>query len=435
MKRIALALALSLFATFAHAQCNGVFPNNTVCGNVTGSGNLPRATSPSAFLGAAGGTNGQIQYNNAGALGGLSQVDVPRGGTGVASFTANLPILGNGAGNLIQGTRSGNTTQFATSTGTLTNGNCVKFDANGNLADAGFACSPTSVSGFTGPTICNLYDQMNSHYGVGGWSFYTTAGTGTDIGPALAECITTFASYRSRGIIYVPSRGTWALSTANTDVSGAMIQGDGSIASLIVFQSSTGAAFWWKGTGGKTWGGIKGISMLLDSTIGASSATAYLFQGDATNQPDQCEMDDIYTSSLGGSTWNTGLSFNGELRTSPQGIRICDIRNVQLFQNTNAGASFRNVVGFTITNLGVYTGSGTGNTIFISGGGTASTNSIQITMMNVISTDLNVTNASRFFLFGWGSTVTVATSATKGIIWYQGSQVGTCGSACTVNTF
>lgn len=146
MKRLVLALALTLFATGASAQCNGIFTNNTVCGNATGSSNLPRPTSPSAFLGAAGGTNGQIQYNNAGALGGLSQVDVPRGGTGAASFTANLPLIGNGVGAIAQGTRSGTTTQFGTTSGTLTSGNCVKFDASGNLIDSGLLCSSTSSS-------------------------------------------------------------------------------------------------------------------------------------------------------------------------------------------------------------------------------------------------------------------------------------------------
>jgi hypothetical protein len=71
MKKLLLALALLLAPTLASAQCNGVFPNNTVCGNVTGASNLPRPTTPSAFLGAAGGTNGQVQFNNGGALGGL----------------------------------------------------------------------------------------------------------------------------------------------------------------------------------------------------------------------------------------------------------------------------------------------------------------------------------------------------------------------------
>lgn len=73
MKKLLLALAILFVPTIAFAQCNGVFPNNTVCGNITGANNTPRATNPSAFLGAAGGTSGQIQYNNGGALGGYTQ--------------------------------------------------------------------------------------------------------------------------------------------------------------------------------------------------------------------------------------------------------------------------------------------------------------------------------------------------------------------------
>lgn len=72
MKRLLLALALVLVPGVAFGQCNGVFPNNTVCGNITGAGNLPRPTSPASFLGAAGGTNGQIQYNNSSALAGFT---------------------------------------------------------------------------------------------------------------------------------------------------------------------------------------------------------------------------------------------------------------------------------------------------------------------------------------------------------------------------
>lgn len=88
MKRIVLALALLAASVgSAAAQCNGVFPNNTVCGNITGSGNLPRPTNPSAFLGAAGGSDGQIQYNNAGALGGFTMSGDATTNTGTGALT------------------------------------------------------------------------------------------------------------------------------------------------------------------------------------------------------------------------------------------------------------------------------------------------------------------------------------------------------------
>lgn len=65
---------------------------------------------------------------------------VPNGGTGQTSFTANLPLIGAGASPIAQGTVTGNTTKFATSTGALTTGNCIKIDANGNFIDSGGQC-------------------------------------------------------------------------------------------------------------------------------------------------------------------------------------------------------------------------------------------------------------------------------------------------------
>lgn len=96
MKRLLVILAL-LFPTSVWAQCNGTFPNNTVCGNITGSANLPRPTNPSAFQGSAGGSNGQIQYNNSGVLGGLTDPQVT---ARIQAFTSVLsgavPASGGG---------------------------------------------------------------------------------------------------------------------------------------------------------------------------------------------------------------------------------------------------------------------------------------------------------------------------------------------------
>lgn len=66
---------------------------------------------------------------------------VAQGGTGNNSFTSNLPLIGNGTSAIAQGTVSGNTTKFATVSGTIPFGNCVTSDANGNLIDFGSSCS------------------------------------------------------------------------------------------------------------------------------------------------------------------------------------------------------------------------------------------------------------------------------------------------------
>lgn len=60
--------------------------------------------------------------------------------TNASALTANLPVIGVGGQATAVGTRSGNTTQFVTTTGTLTSGDCVKIDANGNFIANGSAC-------------------------------------------------------------------------------------------------------------------------------------------------------------------------------------------------------------------------------------------------------------------------------------------------------
>ena len=49
MKKLLLVFALILVPSLASAQCSGIFGNNTVCGNATGSSTTPRATSITSF--------------------------------------------------------------------------------------------------------------------------------------------------------------------------------------------------------------------------------------------------------------------------------------------------------------------------------------------------------------------------------------------------
>ncbi len=72
MKKLLLALFLTLAPSIALAACNGVFPANTICGNNTGANGIPNPVAPSSFSGSAGGTNGQLQYNLSGALAGFT---------------------------------------------------------------------------------------------------------------------------------------------------------------------------------------------------------------------------------------------------------------------------------------------------------------------------------------------------------------------------
>jgi hypothetical protein len=125
-------------------------------------------------------TDGTLINCNTAAINMATQVTgtlgVGNGGTGTTTFTANLPLLGNGTSALAQGTISGNTTKFATvGSGTLTSGDCVKFDASGNIIDAGAACS----SGGGTPGGSNQQIQFNNSGAFGGANSFiwnTTSG-------------------------------------------------------------------------------------------------------------------------------------------------------------------------------------------------------------------------------------------------------------------
>ncbi len=69
------------------------------------------------------------------------------------TLTANVPILGGGTGGApTSGSRTGNTTQFATWSGAITASRCVHTDASGNLIIASADCA---AGGATFGSTCN----------------------------------------------------------------------------------------------------------------------------------------------------------------------------------------------------------------------------------------------------------------------------------------
>lgn len=100
MKKLLLALALLLIPAAAGAQCTGVFPAGTVCGNSTGSSATPKASAFTGFpirVGTTPVTNGTtlgLLYNNVGILGNLTtSVNGLLGtnGAGVPAITTTFP--------------------------------------------------------------------------------------------------------------------------------------------------------------------------------------------------------------------------------------------------------------------------------------------------------------------------------------------------------
>lgn len=238
------------------------------------------------------------------------------------------------------------------------------------------------------PSVISLSSCMNAQYGVGNWTKYTTQGTGTDIEPAIVSCLATIKTNYGRGAIWIDPGGIWAIKTGipAASLSGNYILGAGSQASEVVYQSATGNAFAWSGDVGHTGGGIRGIGIFLDSGLGTTSANGIQLVGNSTYQADQWELDDVYMSAIAGSSyWHEGIQIDGSARTAPQGTRVGSINNLQIFNCAVAGFYGKNLVQWTITNVGTYTGQTTaGMDFYVTGAGPSLTNSTQVTLSGIV---------------------------------------------------
>lgn len=88
LRGLLLGLFLCLLPAVASAQCNGVFPAHTICGNATASPALPNQVPQSAITGVPGGTAGQIEFNSGGtAFGGFTASGDCTVNTGTGVFT------------------------------------------------------------------------------------------------------------------------------------------------------------------------------------------------------------------------------------------------------------------------------------------------------------------------------------------------------------
>lgn len=295
------------------------------------------------------------------------------------------------------------------------------------------ALLPSKIAYAQMPGQISLSTCMDNFYGAGNWTYWTGPATGTDIEPALDACLVNIRNATLRGVVWIDPGESFALKTPipPNDLSGNYLLGAGSQASKIIYQSSSGVALGWNGANGNTGGGIRGIGLLLDSGLGNTNSIGILSQGDASFQADQWELDDVYMSAIGASShWYTGVEFYGNYRTAPQGIRVGSINNLQIFNCWNAAFYASNLVGWTINNLGTYTGSGGGNDVYITGGGAALTNSVLVSLTGLISNGtLQLSNASNINLSGSTQNLNVTDVANAhGFLSVGGTVSGSFGS-------
>ena len=132
------------------------------------SSNLVFSSSPTLTTPALGTPSAVVLTNATGLpLGGsgvTGTLAAGNGGTGLATLTSGKPLLGAGTSPVTFGTLSGSTTEFATATGTLTNGHCVSIDGSGNFIDAGGACT----TGGGGGTVSSSTANNLAYYATSG---------------------------------------------------------------------------------------------------------------------------------------------------------------------------------------------------------------------------------------------------------------------------
>jgi hypothetical protein len=127
MKRIVLAVALLLLPSIAFAQCNGVFPSATVCGNPVGAPNIPGPLPLSSFALAPGGVSGNVQTNNgAGGLAGITNTQLTALINPFSSILNGLVPASGGSSTTVFLNQAGSWTAAPTPTGSTGPGTGVR---------------------------------------------------------------------------------------------------------------------------------------------------------------------------------------------------------------------------------------------------------------------------------------------------------------------
>jgi hypothetical protein len=140
-----------------------------------------------------------------------------------AALTANLPVIGGGAGAApTVGTRSGNTTQYVTTTGAQTSGDCVKIDANGNHVANGSACGSGSldINGLTAEEGIEFDDVLPFYDSSASANRKVSRSSLSDIGRDFWVMESEFISQQYPTLYRFDSTGTGAAATELGPVAG-----------------------------------------------------------------------------------------------------------------------------------------------------------------------------------------------------------------------
>ncbi len=106
-------------------------------------------------------TTGTWTWTVAGTSGGIPYFSSASTWASSGALTANLPVIGGGAGSApTVGTRSGNTTEFATSTGSKTTSKQLMFDASGNVVVSAYDVGTATAAGDVTMSVATGVDNV-----------------------------------------------------------------------------------------------------------------------------------------------------------------------------------------------------------------------------------------------------------------------------------
>jgi microcystin-dependent protein len=402
-------------------------------------------------------TAGTLVVTASGTSGGIPYFSSSTGLASSAVLTANLPVIGGGAGAApTVGTRSGNTTKFVTTTGTLTSGNCAEWDASGNLVQASAACG----TGGGTPGGSNTQVQFNSSGSFGGsanlsWispaltvgAAGSTTGqlklTGSTSGTITVQGQAAAGTYNFNLPATVGASGDLLTSAAGTTnpmtwtTPGDVTKTDDTNVTLTLGGTSTGAA-------------VKAFSMTLGwtGTLAAGRLNSNVVQGvtNDTNVTGSISAQNLtlgWTGTLSGTRGGTGVNNGSNTITLGGNFTTSGAFTTTLTTtgNTNVtlptSGTLVNTAVTTLSSLAsigtITTGTWNGTTIAVANGGTGQTSYTngQLLIGNSTGNTLSkatLTAGANITITNGAGTITIASSGGGG------SGCNTSGSATQVLT-
>jgi len=257
--------------------------------------------------------------------------------TASGALTNNLPII-FGVSGPTTGARSGNTTTFGTTAGTLIANDCLKTDSNGNIVDAGGACgisggptfpngSPPQIAGYAAANISEAEtvsgDFTFARAGLNSYVATVTKLSGTvpggscaantyvssisasavpTCGPALNGIYAPLASPTFTGTVTLPDSSAWASTGLTMSTGSTFTPPDGS--------KWTSAGLSWATATGKT---VTLPDLGIATNQGISKLTHLAMNGPlASTETDPILLNSVAKSGSSvagpGSVWDTWLT-------------------------------------------------------------------------------------------------------------------------------